>query len=209
MEGELLMPTPSSPGPDIRDIKDLITLGGGISPWLLVAIIVALVAAGILAYFQFRKAKAPKPVPEVPADKEAMVALDRLAAFSLTDYESIKRFHFELSEISRRFIERRFGVPATDRTLEEILPLLERMRALSPNQRENVAQILKRTDRVKFTDEDPGNARSLELLELTKSFLRQSSIGVGEPHMKAAVEPSAGAEVSGNLIATQKSGGSA
>ena len=165
------------PTADIRDIKGLISIGGGVpAGYIALAALAFIVALGIFFYLRNRKPKVAKPVPELSPEEEALRALDRLSApGALGNYEAIKKCHFEISEISRRYLERRFGIPATDRTLEEMIPLLEKLLAIAQDQRQSMIQILKKSDRVKFTDEDPGEAKSRELLQTTRDFVMQTS----------------------------------
>ena len=59
--------------------------------------------------------------PPVPADLEALEALNHLEEKHLPEAGKGQDFFFQLSAILRRYLERRFGVRAAEQTSEEFL----------------------------------------------------------------------------------------
>ncbi len=158
-----------NPGEDIRDIKGIVPLYSSLTFWLTI-LAVLVVFAALYRYFSRRKRNLEKPAepppPPRPAHEIALERLERLRALPLTDAASIKRFHFELSETARSYIESRFGVPATDRTIDE----LETVIAGIPRAGDALS-LLKKADLVKFTDFNPGETTSRSLLDDTRAFV--------------------------------------
>jgi len=74
----------------------------------------ALIASGIIP-----------GVPVKPAEDIAREALEELAASGLAE-TAVKIFYVRLSDILRRYIEGKFGIPAMDRTTAELLPEIRR-----------------------------------------------------------------------------------
>jgi len=112
---------PSEEG-DIREIRPpweiraglrLILIFGGIGLILLAA---ALTVWLVLKRRRTRKAADSPAEPAVPPHEAALAALLRLEGSDLLKKGRIKRFHSELSEIIRRYIEGRFRMDAMEMT---------------------------------------------------------------------------------------------
>jgi hypothetical protein len=94
--------------------------------------LLALVAAAALAFWLWRKVRRRRRLetvlatrPEVvPADAEALAALDRLAGSRLLEREEYRAFYIELAEIAKRYLERRLGAPVLEMTTAETLAFL-------------------------------------------------------------------------------------
>lgn len=65
-------------------------------------------------------------VPLRPAEDVAREALDELAVSGLAESGEVKLFYIRLSDIIRRYVEGKFGIPALDRTTAELLPEIRR-----------------------------------------------------------------------------------
>jgi hypothetical protein len=68
-------------------------------------------------------------VPVIPAEETARAALDELASSGLAETD-VKVFYIRLSDILRRYIEAKFGIPAMDRTTAELMPEIRKHPAL-------------------------------------------------------------------------------
>ena len=108
--------SPAAPDEDIRDIRGPISIP---SPWRWlwlvagVTIALALLVAAWGWYRRFASAKAKQPY---------QIALDRLEqARSLMNPQQAREYSFAVSEITREYIERRFGERAARRTTDEFL----------------------------------------------------------------------------------------
>jgi hypothetical protein len=96
--------------------------------------LLALAAAAALAYWLWRKrrkrkaaeAAAAVQVPAVPPDTEALAALDRLAASGRIEREEFRPFYIALTEIAKRYLERRLQAPIVEMTTAEMLACLRR-----------------------------------------------------------------------------------
>lgn len=149
-------------GEDIRDLKPWIALSE-VPLW---AILVALLVAAAAAYWLWRRSRKPKaaeaevvaPAPPGPSPLERLV---RLKEAPLQGPESVRRYHFDLSESFRAALEERYGFPATDRTTEE---LKRGLRGLVP-ELGRVMTVLEAADVVKFTDHRPEPQACRDLLK--------------------------------------------
>jgi hypothetical protein len=122
-------------------------------PW----IIGTLVLLGLLAYVIYRYMKSRQPEGEVKKKKPkepphviALRNLNRIKEEKLWQHEKVKKYHSELTDTIRQYIEDRFGVNALEQTTEETL---EAMKHVDLNDREvldKLQQILELADLVKF-----------------------------------------------------------
>jgi hypothetical protein len=117
---------------DIRGLKSPIDVKGGYWAYLIILPILAVLGAGGLLYYRQRtKGLAMPRIPEElqkPAWEVALFELDTLRESDLLKKKEIKRYFTLLSDIIRKYVERRYQVPALDRTTEEIRGETKRLR---------------------------------------------------------------------------------
>ncbi len=90
--------------------------------WLLLAGGAAvLLAAGAIASWLYRRGRRPVAVPEIPPYEQASAALDGLLRKNLPAKGETKRYYTGLSDILRRYIERRFSLAAPRQTTQEFI----------------------------------------------------------------------------------------
>lgn len=174
----------TGPMTDIHDIKPALAMGADLN-WLiwLAAAMVAVAVLAAVAWWLWRRRKktaaepaaTPLPAPEV----EAYALLDGLAA---EDHGDLKRFYFRLSAILRRYMERRYGIPAAEMTTEELLPAVGRL-DLSLDLAGQVKSFCLRSDPIKFAGAVADAGRLAYELAFVRDFVRQTT------------QPSIGADV--------------
>ncbi len=73
-----------------------------------------------------RRAGAPRavPIPELPADAEALRALDSLLASGILSRGEYRPFYIQLAVVAKRYLERRLGAPILEMTTAETLAFL-------------------------------------------------------------------------------------
>jgi len=162
---------------DLQDIKLPLDVPADASFWWLWVLLAGL-AAG-LAFWYWRRYKTRKelvpgpPVPSLPPYEEAVAALLRLKELELPRLGETKRHYVELSEIVRRYIERRFGVVASEMTSRQILREL-RSQTEADGHGGELAGLLRDCDLVKFAKFEPSLERSRVLLELARTWLQMT-----------------------------------
>jgi len=115
------------PKGNIKDIKPPMSapwLFEDILPYLIALIILAAIAVGY--YYYWRKMKAKKDILDdvkvvIPPHREALTALRVLEEKKLWQQGLIKEYYSEITEIIRRFFERRWNIIALEMTTDEIL----------------------------------------------------------------------------------------
>ena len=163
---------------DIRGLKPPIDIRGSYLSYLFILPILALLAGGGLLYYRRRARGLALPeIPEElkkPAWEVALLELDSLRESDLLKKKEIKRYFTVLSDIIRKYIQRRFEFPALDRTTEEIRVETKRAK-LDQSIRELVTGLLFFSDLVKFakyvpsTDEvDQSLNQAYSIVNLTK-----------------------------------------
>ena len=147
---------------DILDIKGPAELARSWKNIILYSAIAAvLIVLGAAAYLYYRKKKLGKTLferkkePEMPAHLEAYRALERLKNSSLLAENKIKEYYSELSEIIRRYLERRYFKPILEMTTTEALAVLQEQ-AVSEEVLKNCEELLSTSDLVKFAKLVPG-----------------------------------------------------
>jgi len=136
---------------DIMDLKPQQVTGKRSLFWLWCCLtFIALAAAIFFARSLIRKhRKGPPPPPPKPPYEEAMEALAALDAKQYPMKGMIREYVFELSEILKRYSERRFGVNAAEFTTEEMLAWLS-VSNLGKEQRYAMEWFYRAADPVKF-----------------------------------------------------------
>lgn len=140
--------------PDTAKIKDLKPQQSAGVPslawlWMLLALIIIAVIIVLVRRYRRKKA-APVEAPLAkPPYEEAIEALDLLEAKQYIAKGLFREYAFELSEIAKRYIERRFEVHAVEFTTEEILSWA-RVSTLEPSHRKILDWFFTTTDPVKF-----------------------------------------------------------
>jgi hypothetical protein len=153
----------NDPRPDIHELKP--PLGPpwwARVPWWLIG--VALAAAALIWWW--RRRRRPTPAQQqaaaaaaaaalVPAHSEALAALDALVAERLPEQGRWYEHQSRLTEIVRRFLERRFGSPQPGYTTRELCLHLA-WRGVGTAEVERLRALLRVADLAKFARSDPG-----------------------------------------------------
>lgn len=170
------VPPPNSPPMnDIHDIKPLMDMGMDWQ-WLIWALAGLLaVAVLLLAWRWWRRRRAGTAEPAVAAaplpEAEANALLDELAAdMAISD----KLFYFRLSAVLRRYVERRYGFPAAEMTVEELLPRVKRL-SLPRELAESFDDLCRRSEPIKFAGMPAAGLQRKKDLDLVRSFVHQTT----------------------------------
>lgn len=168
---------------DIKDIRAQQNTGKAPLWWLWLSLtaagIIALIYGGILLSKYLRKPE--KLPPPKPPYEEAIEALGILHGKRYLQQGLFREYVFELSEIFKRYIGRRFQVNAEEYTAEELIAWLG-VSGLDMKIRHPVEWFFRTTDLVKFAKFTPDNAtvdrfgkEVLNFLEITKPLPQQTA----------------------------------
>lgn len=129
-------------------------------PWLAVAMggwmVVTLIFALVWMYRQRQKDPEIFSLkPQEPAHVIAFRELDRLKEEKIWEKGRVKHYYTRLTKIFRRYIESQYGIPAMERTTEEILHAFRKSNTEDNLLDEMLKELLELADLVKFAKEDP------------------------------------------------------
>ncbi len=165
---------------DIRDIKEQEHIKNYI--WLYILIATAAAGLIIFAYFYYKKhfkketleMEPEKDIKRIPEDIEA---LEKIRALQEKDYlknKKFKIFYFELSEIIREYLHRRYNIYTLERTSYEIMLDLKKILA-DKKLLESFNSFFAHTDMVKFAKYMPTHNeikgtidKAIQLINTTK-----------------------------------------
>ena len=134
---------------------------------------------GLLGWIIARRALRQPPAPPAPRPIHvvAMERLSELGSSGMLERGEFLLFYSELSEIVRAYLGARFGFPGTELTTTEIMARLSALATWPPGlAAEDVRDLLRRCDRIKFTDTatsdvEDGDAslrRAYSIVDLTR-----------------------------------------
>jgi hypothetical protein len=131
-----------------------------ILPWIAVGIGGWMVATLIFALIWMVRQKRKDPEvfllkPQEPAHVIAFRELDRLKEDKVWEQGEVKKYYTRLTEITRHYIERQYGIPAMESTSEEILHAFRKINTEDNLLDEMLEGLLLLADLVKFAKEDP------------------------------------------------------
>jgi hypothetical protein len=169
--------TAPAPMTDIHDIKPVLDIAGH-WPWIWIALgAAAVLLLAALVWWLWRRRKQPeKPAaagaPALPPDAEALAALDALSAQTGV---APRKFYFRLSAILRRYIERRYGIPAAEMTSEELLPQMDRL-PLDRRLTDAFRTFCRETDPIKFAGAAAHPDQPDRNLAFCRDFVRRTAV---------------------------------
>jgi hypothetical protein len=157
---------------EITGIEDVAEVPPG-HGWLLWAgVALGVLLVGVTAFVVHRRRSA-RPLP-LPAHEWALRELERLAGRRPQSGQEVEAFHTALSLVLRRYLERRFQIPAERQTTAEFLEAVQRSSELTAEQQSTLRELLTQCDLAKFARVWPSAEechalvrRSRELIETT------------------------------------------
>ena len=160
-------------GAKLKDIKQ--PMGAPISwsdiwPFLIGILILTLILLLVKHIFSKKENKiSVSPKITMPADVIAMKELNKLEEAKIWQSGNIKKYHTKISEIIRRYTERRFKFIALELTTDEIINNLEDK--ISTEKTKEIKLLLERADLAKFAKSKPIDIENTESMRLAKEFV--------------------------------------
>lgn len=154
---------------DINDIKEAVTFPNFLPLYIAGAIIICIVIGLFVHRFVKRLKKAairakPLPSPWI----EAIVAIESLPVNEWLERRLIKKYYYALSEILKRYIERRFEFNAVEQTSTEII---DHLRLQKIPMRDDFSQFFDRADLVKYAKYVPPEDELQSAVEIVKTLV--------------------------------------
>jgi len=148
-----------------------------IAPYLLYGVLGILIILLIIYLIRKKKKKEPvfKPAkPSEPAHILAIRELEQLKNKKLWQKGETKAYHSELTEIIRKYIERRFQVPAMEQTSDEILEVFDKNKYIDEDSRKELEEMFRTADLVKFAKASPLPDENENCYQRAYNFVRRT-----------------------------------
>jgi BatD DUF11 like domain len=157
---------------DINDIKKPIDFPNFL-PLVIIAILVGL---GILAFIGYRLAKRLRRIREMikplpPPWEEALAAINRIPVQDWLTNNLIKRYYYTISEILKRYLERRFLFPAVEQTTTE---LIRNMKQNKIPERDGFGNFFTSSDMVKYAKFVPPRDEIVGVIDSVKELINKT-----------------------------------
>ena len=167
----------NKPKQDIRGIKPPLDLPSDLKKWIMLGGILAVIACVAITAFIFLKVNRPRIEAcsaVLSPQEEAYQALRTLFDSSLIREGQVKQYYVRLSEIMRRYLERRYGFAAVEKTTDEIFENLRGIEA-EDGVKKVIKDFLRESDIVKFAKYRPEpseiiliNKKATDIVDKTK-----------------------------------------
>jgi len=162
---------------ELKDIKQPMKAPIGWSdiwPCLLGFIVLAIIIFMLKKYVFNKKEeeKIEKPKIIIPADITALQQLKKLDKAQLWQGGSVKEYHTKISEIIRRYTEKRFNFIALELATDEIVSELKSK--VNNEQLASITILLQRADLAKFAKSKPDENENKESMQLARHFIGQT-----------------------------------
>ena len=135
---------------DIRPIKSQVSMGlRYFWSWVmgLIALVLFLLVTAMIVRRKIREYKDAES--RKPPHERVKIEIVRLKDHGYLEEKNYKAFYSELSDILRRYLERRFGLEALESTTAELLAELDR-RSFEKSVRDGIRDVLTESDLIKF-----------------------------------------------------------
>ncbi|MBI4368301.1 MAG: hypothetical protein HY588_02795 [Candidatus Omnitrophica bacterium] len=144
-----------APESDIRGVKGVRKIQSRFWLWsLMIALMLGAGAASWIYYQRQKRAQSKADSKRIPTPhEEAYHALSQLQHSDLLKRGLVKLYFLRMSEILRRYFERRYEIRALESTSYEVLEALKRL--LPPEILETITDVLSFCDLVKFAKYNP------------------------------------------------------
>lgn len=145
--------------------------------WILLGISLVLIAFGIYIYLKKRKNKPiiEKQTPKItiPPDVEAIEKLKHIAERKLWQAGETKLYYTEITDVLRNYLEGRFRVSAVEKTTDELMATI-RLKPISDEERENLRELFRLADLVKFAKEKPIDGENEQSMKTAVQFIHHT-----------------------------------
>lgn len=160
---------------DVRGLKTQATVPPDYSKLTIVvgSVIAGIILVAVVIFLLVRHSRRGYPQPEKPAGPPHVVALAELEALLASPLRAegrLKEFYYELSEIIRRYLGRRFQIYTLERTTEEILEQVQLL-FLESGTLNMIAAFLQNTDLVKFASYTPAETECDECISTGRQII--------------------------------------
>jgi len=160
-----------------RDIKEIYELPfswvdwfGEHWPWFAGGLGLAVAVLLLLLYLRRPKKAAVVEAPPKPLHERMLEALGEIERRKLWQQGQVKQYQSEVTDLLRTYVEERYGVPALERTTDDLVAEL-RLSAMGSEPRELLGNLLRLADMVKFAKYTALPAENEQLMASAVRFI--------------------------------------
>ncbi len=162
-----------------------------ILPFALGAVVLGLAGYLLYLWIKKRKRKTTGIAPEIPSEPEDVIALRELARLREEKpwlHRQVKLYYIRMTEILRRYIERRYDIMAMEQTTDEILATMKKTANGSAGL-QRLSGILKLADLVKFAKVIPDDEENAAQIEEAIVFVNETALLRDETGQEGDMRP--------------------
>jgi hypothetical protein len=175
---------------DIKDVKQPLKIS---LDWkiilLFILISLIIIGAGIYYYRRYKMKKESqvieKKIVRVPPHLTALSALRELESEQLWQKGMIKEYHTRITEIIRKYFEKRFNLPALELTTSESIQLLSLKKGAS-SILDITNDFLNNADLVKFAKFQPMSSVNEEMMKQAFDIVNKTIPKIEEPKVEVS-----------------------
>jgi len=166
-------------------------------PWLWMIVGVAvLVGFGIFLWIYKKRKKTIVIEPQETPHARAMRRLQELEQFLLNHPTQVHDYYYQLSEIFREYLEKRFDFSAVSMTSQEFLPLLENKTPYTAEERNKIVLLTQKSDLIKYAEALPTKMELESAYNEVVSLIETVSYSISNIEDGEAMQSSVAKEVS-------------
>ena len=141
--------------------------------WLIPALVLVLAALGYLSLQLYKKLKKIRELALAPLPPwdEALKALDQIPVDEWLSKGLVKKYYYALSEILKRYIERRYEFNAAEQTSTEVIAEMKRLKTPF---REEFVSFIQRADLIKYAKHQPDPGEVPQAIEAVRGMVLRS-----------------------------------
>ncbi len=162
---------------DIRDVKGVVKLPYQILKymlWIGVPLLIALLLAVYLLYFRNRENTSDRVIEKLSPADQALRDLHELFESTWIRDGKIKHYYLRFSEILKIFLEKQFGIQASEATTSEIANIIKRIQ-ITEESKKHLVEVLEAADFAKFARWIPSPADILTLNKQAEALVIELS----------------------------------
>lgn len=165
---------------DLKDIKGILSAPITLAElkYYILGIVLLVILIWLAIRYWKRREKKPEPEsiwekPEIPAHIAAISSLEKLKAQKLWQQGKVKAYHIQLSDIVRRYLEKRFKITALEMTTAEIMQAMRNKAEMKENG-DNLREMLTLADLVKFAKHEPSSTDNEISMDMAFEFVNNT-----------------------------------
>lgn len=165
---------------DLKDIKGILSAPITLAElkYYILGIVLLVILIWLAIRYWKRREKKPEPEsiwekPEIPAHIAAISSLEKLKAQKLWQQGKVKAYHIQLTDIVRRYLEKRFKITALEMTTAEIMQAMRNKAEMKENS-DNLREMLTLADLVKFAKHEPSSTDNEISMDMAFEFVNNT-----------------------------------